>query len=94
MIQLTSELIAQATGFAAEYNRLLDQYRSDQGIRNAANPFPNLDMTEDTVELPLWVVDFQTGVRQVLRLQTSASEVLLLADSDVIATLPAGTEQV
>ncbi len=94
VIQLTSELIAQATGFATEYNRLLDQYRSDQGIRNAANPFPNMDVRQDTVELPFWVVDFQTGVRQVLRLQTSASEVLLLADSDVIATLPAGAEQV
>ena len=94
ILQLTSGVIAEARRFATEYNGLLEQYRSDQAIRNAANPFPNMDVTEDTVELPFWVVHFQTGVRQVLRLQTSGSDVLLLADGHVIATLPASAELV
>ncbi|MGH2454355.1 MAG: hypothetical protein ACRDF5_11460, partial [bacterium] len=43
-------------GFADVHNRHLSAYRAAQGIRTEAQPFPDLDVGTDRVELPFWSV--------------------------------------
>ncbi len=43
-----------ASRFAREYNAELEEYRSLNKTRSAAQPFPNLEATDTRIELPLW----------------------------------------
>lgn len=43
--------------FVAMYNASLDAYRRDHKIKNPANPFPNMMIAPDLLELPLWRVE-------------------------------------
>lgn len=54
-----NNLIADAECFAGSYNRCLDSYRQSHNIKNAANPFPNMRISEDSIELPLWTLKSQ-----------------------------------
>jgi len=47
---------ADAARFAAVHNRHLRDYRAAQRIRTEAQPFPDLEATDDRVELPFWTV--------------------------------------
>ena len=38
------------------YNACLEEYRREHAIKNAANPFPNLRVSEGAHELPLWLI--------------------------------------
>ena len=49
-------MVTHAGEVAALYNTTLDGYRASHKIRNAANPFPNMKVGEDSVELPLWLL--------------------------------------
>lgn len=60
-----SELLAAAEDFHRTYNRVLDNWRQQQGIRNDANPFPNLRCTPNALELPFWLLDTSRGTRSV-----------------------------
>ncbi len=42
--------------FADCYNRHLDAYRARNNIRTVAQPFPNLEVEKDRVELPFWIL--------------------------------------
>ena len=42
---------------AATYNQTLDAYRLSHKIKNGANPFPNMKIEGDTIELPLWRIN-------------------------------------
>lgn len=52
------EIIADAEGFSAQYNRTLQEYRKEHGYRYKVNPFPDLhrNEAEKTFELPFWTV--------------------------------------
>ncbi len=60
-----SELLAAAESFHRTYNSVLDNWRQQQGIRNDANPFPNLRCTANALELPFWLLDTSRGTRSV-----------------------------
>ena len=49
-------IMADAAGFAALYNEALVEHRREHNIKNAANPFPNMEVSSVQVELPLWTL--------------------------------------
>lgn len=49
-------IMADAVGFAALYNEALVEHRREHNIKNAANPFPNMEVSSVQVELPLWTL--------------------------------------
>lgn len=68
------ELVRDGRRFARTYNATLDEYRAAHKIKNAANPFPNMVVEGEVVELPLWRVSgdsrapFRTRAGQVAEL--------------------------
>lgn len=50
------EIASNSREFASAYNATLDEYRRVHKIKNPANPFPNMVIEDDQVELPLWLV--------------------------------------
>jgi hypothetical protein len=56
-------LVAHADRFAGDYNRALDDHRAATAGRDPNRPMPNLLVTADSVELPLWLDDLRTGER-------------------------------
>jgi hypothetical protein len=57
-------LALNARAFALAYNGALSAYRTANGTRNPAQPFPDLAIGETDVELPLWsLFAARTGVR-------------------------------
>lgn len=49
-------ITADAARFAETYNRHLRAYRQENNIRTTAQPFPDLEVAGDVVELPFWLV--------------------------------------
>ncbi len=47
-------IVRDAGRFAGVYNACLAAYREHYGIRTAAQPFPDLAIEEDRIELPFW----------------------------------------
>lgn len=66
------EIISDGVRLATTYNETLQQYRREHRIHNVANPFPNLAISPESTELPLWRID--RGRRTPLTI-TSASGV-------------------
>ncbi|HEV8353430.1 MAG TPA: hypothetical protein VGR24_04450 [bacterium] len=75
-------VVGSAERFADVYNRRLHEYRNRANIRTAAQPFPDLDVIDDCVEVPFWVI--RGGRRRplyvrraggVLRLMVGTTEV-------------------
>jgi len=84
VIDLITEILMKTNDFAATYNQELDQFRSKHEIRNAANPFPDLQSTDDGQELPFWVLNSKQQTRHRLSVRTSGNEIKLFAAGDVI----------
>jgi hypothetical protein len=59
--QVVRDLAGDAERFASIYNSSLDSYRREREIENKANPFPNVSITDEHIELPLW--DIEGSVR-------------------------------
>jgi len=51
-----AQLALDAPRFVAVYNASLAAYRERTGTRSAAQPFPDLEIRGDRVELPLWAL--------------------------------------
>lgn len=83
---LTADILKQSRRFAAAYNSALDVFRDEHGIRNTANPFPNLKITGDTCELPFWVISHNRRTRHVLEVQSEGNVTRLLANNRVVDT--------
>ena len=49
-------IVQDGARFASIYNATLDEYRRSHKIKNPANPFPNMAIGDDSIELPLWRV--------------------------------------
>ncbi|MFM7038912.1 MAG: hypothetical protein ACKO2L_14455 [Planctomycetaceae bacterium] len=73
VLRFFSDLLATAPAFHQTYNTVLTDWRQQQGIRNDANPFPNLRSAPNALELPFWLVDPRKGTRAVAWLHTPAS---------------------
>lgn len=84
---LTVDILKQPRRFAAAYNSALALFREEHGIRNTANPFPDLKISEDGCELPFWVVDHNRGIRQVLEVQVDGNVTRLSAQGRTVDTL-------
>jgi hypothetical protein len=56
-------LAARANEFAADYNAVLHEYRREKGIHSPGRPWPDLQMSGDDCELPLWLDCLETGNR-------------------------------
>lgn len=64
-------VVADARGFAARYNHALAEHRAEHKIKNVANPFPDMEVGPDEVELPLWRIVGSS--RQALRIAHAAA---------------------
>ncbi len=67
------------------HNRALDQYRREEGLRSAAQPFPNLRKEGDLVELPFWLV--WGGRRRPVWAQTGRGDPVLVCDGRPVGTV-------
>jgi hypothetical protein len=56
-------ILSRAGDFAADYNAALGKYREEHKIRTLGRPMPNLDVSDDTCEVPFWLDDLATGHR-------------------------------
>ena len=81
-LRFFAHLALDGRRFARVYNEQLQLYRQEHRIRGRANPFPELDLSETTVELPFWVVQpgrprralYSRPERDGLRLWTADGE--------------------
>jgi hypothetical protein len=48
-------IAASAEQFAADYNAALADYRTENGIKTASRPMPDLVASADRIELPFWL---------------------------------------
>lgn len=64
--QFFDRVLSDGSGFANSFNSRLIQFRMDRKIKNLANPFPNLMVQTDRVELPFWAIRVTDGVRAPL----------------------------
>jgi hypothetical protein len=73
-----------ARAFAGAYNASLADYRERTGTRNAAQPFPDLTLEDDVVELPLWLL--LDGHRRTVWARTGRDPALVV-DGEVVCDL-------
>ncbi|MDG2128427.1 MAG: hypothetical protein P8K08_10585 [Fuerstiella sp.] len=84
MLAFTADILKQARSFAAAYNASLEVYRDENGIRNTANPFPSLKITNHSCELPFWVISHDPKTRHVLEVQFEDNVTRLTANGHTI----------
>jgi hypothetical protein len=93
VLRFFSEILSGAAEFHTIYNLVLTSWRQQQGIRNNANPFPNLRSTSGTLELPFWLVDPARGHRAVAWLHlNSAGHPVIGTEQQPLTELPPGFE--
>lgn len=85
-LAFVAHLAFDARAFAEAYNAALAAYRERTGTRNSAQPFPDLKVDGDLVELPLWIVN---GGRRTVWARTGDAPALL-ADGSVACELGPG----
>jgi hypothetical protein len=56
-------VIARAGEFAADYNGALARYRREKKVRTPTRPMPDLAVLDESIELPFWLDNLQTGTR-------------------------------
>lgn len=66
------QLISRASEFRAAYNKALGHYRAAHGIKNHAQPVPNLAESEGWTELPFWIWHTARPLRKGAFVRTSA----------------------
>lgn len=82
-LTLVLHLIENAPRFAHDYNTALAQYRTDNGIRSASRPMPDLGVNPTSVELPLWLDDLDEGVRARASVDLGRATPRLVVTADV-----------
>ncbi|MGB4709612.1 MAG: hypothetical protein WBH50_20645 [Fuerstiella sp.] len=85
-LMLTADILKQPIRFASAYNSALQDFREENGIRNIANPFPDLKLDGDSCELPFWVIDHNRSARHVLEVQIDGSVTRLVANGRTVDT--------
>ena len=87
-----ARLLREPHMFAETYNRVLDEYRRERRIENAANPFPNLHRRDERLELPFWVIDVEQGTRKPLYVECRADVYAWFAEDEPLCEAPARKE--
>lgn len=80
-----------AVRFAEDYNAELAEYRRATRTRSSAQPFPDLAIDGDAVELPLWALESQH--RSTVWARRGSLGVELVAEGSVIARLGESTSK-
>ncbi len=83
-MRFVTHLALDAHRFATAYNAELASFRERTGTRSSAQPFPDLGLAGELVELPLWLI--ADDRRRTVWARTGASPALF-ADGEVIAEL-------
>ena len=81
------DIALRCDAFAEVLNAILGAHRVRAGLRNTAQPFPDLIVDADSVELPFWLVG--SGRRAALTARRTSSGVTLTASGAEVLTLPA-----
>jgi hypothetical protein len=81
---LLAHLALDARAFADAYNGALAEYRERTGTRNTAQPFPDLRVEGDLVELPVWHLEAARRATVWARTGTSPA---LIVDGHVVCEL-------
>jgi hypothetical protein len=63
ILQVIRLLFEDLEKLVSTYNEVLNSYRAQQKIKNLANPFPNMKINEDRIELPFWLIDSKNQKR-------------------------------
>lgn len=92
VLQFFAELLARPFEFARCYNDTLVAFRTDQKIRNVANPFPNLGIEESRCELPFWLIDPAKGTREIVSIRKQGFERFLEAGGEDVTEILPGNE--
>ena len=92
VLRFFSNLLGRARQFHAVYNQVLNSWRLLQGIRNEANPFPNLRSSGTAIELPFWLVEPAAGRRSVVWLHEGMQGPMLGTESQPVAEIMPGCE--
>lgn len=80
-----ADIALNADRFAECCNGALGEYRRTSGTRSAAEPFPDLDIRGDLIELPLWAI--ADGGRTSVWARRTGDEVELVAEERVLGRL-------
>ncbi len=83
-ISFVAHLIRHADRFAAAYNGALERYRVRRGIRGRQHPIPDLRISADRVELPLWRVAPDHARRRVWIDRAQGKSLQLTAEDEVL----------
>jgi hypothetical protein len=80
-------IVRDGERFTGLYNATLERYRAEHRIKNPANPFPNMDMGDEEIELPLW--EIVEGSRKGIRIPRGGTSPItnLIAPRGSIVTL-------
>jgi hypothetical protein len=84
-LTFVAHIALDARTFVGAYNGSLDAYRERTATRSAAQPFPDLAVDGELVELPLWRIN---GGRRVVWARTGAHPALLV-EGEVVCELDA-----
>ena len=90
IVQLTAGILDDFESFAGTYNHQLKEYRATRRIRNRVNPFPDLQMGPDGIELPFWVMLTEDRSRYPLFVGNVNGVVRLFADGQNLADIRPG----
>jgi hypothetical protein len=71
------ELLGQLPRFVDAYNSVLGEYRRFHGIRNHAQPVPNLARRDSWVQAPFWVWSTADPRRRAVYVRTEAAGLLI-----------------
>ncbi|MDO8915714.1 MAG: hypothetical protein Q7W16_06495 [Coriobacteriia bacterium] len=80
---LLAHIARDAVGFAAAYNDALADFRDRTGTRNPAQPFPDLRIEGDLIELPVWHL---AGARRTVWARTGDVPALVV-DGEMLCEL-------
>ena len=82
-----AHLALDARRFATLYNGVLARYRRWRRIRSLANPFPDLAVRDQRVELPFWVLE-PGQRRRALHVEPAPGALRLFTADGPLATIP------
>lgn len=84
------DIAFNASRFAEAYNAELQAFRTFSKTRSKAQPFPDLEIEDGRVELPLWSVD--AGSRETLWVSPASGNLQLWAGENPLVSLPTDPE--
>lgn len=84
-----ADILTRAREFAEAFDGELASYRTRAGVRNAAQPFPDLRRRDDLLEVPFWLVHEDRRESAWVRCDDTGVS-LCDGEGSVLADLPAG----